>query len=555
LDRKVKEWKYGLLNCDASHVLKEISYYSEEASSDVRERLNAVLAVPSNGLMVDYMKKVAPDWTDKDLGEVIPDKNGNPYFQRIGNYPLLFAARAKKVREHETDLQRRLRTLAETYHEQRRHGCVKGEYKIPASTKKNIDRSLRAQAGQTQATSPKLASEQRENFDAAVKKVREKYAAGIGDVKFKTYLEEGELGFLKTFLGFEDKSSGVSARYRNMKKMAWSKSHPEEIVDLALSRIILLAVAGSQLKELDPVELIKFGCADVKDLFMKGEGHSPQKMEEGRFRLIWICSLIDITVQSLLHKADNTAHVDAYQAGNLNCAALGMGHSPEELRHLVRAFRREGIARNNVTSDATAFDLSIDGSFIHSDGERRGDNCADSDVGRLVKRYAHVLCSHVVNNQGDVWQVLKYGVTASGQLSTTSQNTYARSVMAAYGGCEGWTCAGDDLVGDENFDERRLYDLGIRSRDVERHTDEADFTSHLIDTLTSRAVFNNVEKLLWHLHGTCIDVSANRERFGATLYILRDTPGVLEDIAEITRDFSIDTAGFVAESSLVRDMA
>jgi hypothetical protein len=127
--------------------------------------------------------------------------------------------------------------------------------------------------------------------------------------------------------------------------------------------------------------------------------------------------------------------------------------------------------------------------------------------------------------------------------------------MAAYGGCEGWTCAGDDLVGDENFDQTRLLHFGVRSRDVERHEGEADFTSHLIDTETATAVFGNVEKLLWHLYDTCTDISANRERFGSALYILRDTPGVLEDVTSMTSEFGIDTDGYVAESCLIRDMA
>jgi hypothetical protein len=340
-----------------------------------------------------------------------------------------------------------------------------------------------------------------------------------------------------------------------VKKSAWVKAHPEEVVDLTLSRLIMIAVAGEQLKELDAIELVKYGCSDVKEIFMKAEGHSPQKTEEGRFRLIWISSLIDLTVQSMLHKADNAAHTEAYQTGHLTCAAVGMGHSPEGLRHLVSAFEREGVANSNVSSDASAFDLSIDASFIHCDGERRGDNCADADVGKLIKRYAHVLCSHVLNNQGDIWLVLKYGVTTSGQLSTTTQNTFARSTMAAYGGCKGWTCAGDDLVGDDNFDETRLLHFGVRSRDVERHEGEADFTSHLINTRTSKAVFCNVEKLLWHLYDTCIDLPTNRERFGGILYILRDTPGVLEDITSLTKEFEINTNGYVAETSLSRDLA
>jgi len=555
LDSKVRAWKYGILHNNASNMLAEISYYVEEASDEVRERLKAVLAVPSNALLRDYMQKATPEWAAGQDGDVIPDMNGNAYFRRVGSWEPQRTGKAKKAKDEESDLQKSLRALAQKYHDGKLHGCTKGEYKIPVCSKKNIDRSLRAQAKLATATAPNLSSEQREEFDAAVRLVRAKYSAGIGDTNIKSYLEEGEMGFLKTFLGYEDKSSGVSARYRNMKKSAWVKAYPEEVVDLTLSRLILIAVAGEQVKELDAVELVKYGCSDVKEIFMKAEGHSPQKTEEGRFRLIWISSLVDLTVQAMLHKADNSTHVDAYQAGHLTCAALGMGHSPEGLKHLVSAFEREGVADINVSSDASAFDLSIDASFILGDGERRGDNCADPEVGRLIRRYAHILCSHVLNNQGEIWLVLKYGVTTSGQLSTTTQNTFARSVMAAYGGCAGWTCAGDDLVGDENFDEKRLLHFGVRSRDVERHEGEADFTSHLINTRTSKAVFCNVEKLLWHLYDTCIDLSANRERFGGILHILRDTPGVLEDLASITSEFRIDTDGYVVETGLIRDFA
>lgn len=551
----MKAWKYGILNNGATGVLKEIAYYVEEASDDVRERLKAVLDVPSNALLRDYMQKVSPEWAEGQDGETILDRNGDPYFQRVGSCEPARTGKAKKSKEGESDLQVKLRALAQEYYAEKRHGCIKGEYKIPTCSKKNIDRSLRAQAKLAIATPPKLSSEQQEDFDAAVQLVREKYAAGIGATNIKSYLEEGELGFLKTFLCYEDKSSGVSARYRNMKKSAWVKAHPEEVVDLSLSRLILIAVAGEQLSELGAVDLIKYGCADVKEIFMKPEEHSPQKTEEGRFRLIWISSLIDLTVQAMLHKADNAAHVDAYQEGTLTCAALGMGHSPDGLKVLVNAFEKEGVADSNVSSDASAFDMSIDSMFIFGDGDRRGDNCANLDVSNLVKRYAHILCSHVLNNQGDIWLVLKYGVTTSGQLSTTAQNTFARSVMAAYGGCIGWTCAGDDLVGDDNFDETRLLHFGVRSRDVEKHEGEADFTSHLINTRTSKAVFCNVEKMLWNLYDTCTDVATNRERFGSVLYILRDTPGVLEDLTSLTKDCGIDTAGYVTESSLLRDLA
>jgi hypothetical protein len=61
--------------------------------------------------------------------------------------------------------------------------------------------------------------------------------------------------------------------------------------------------------------------------------------------------------------------------------------------------------------------------------------------------------------------------------------------------------------------------------------------------------------MLWHLHDTCTDVSTNRERFGSSLYILRDTPGVFEDITMLVKECGIDTDGYVAESGLMRDLA
>lgn len=563
LDSLVKSWKYGILKNDAPRVLREIDCYIQESSSGVQERLSAILAVPSNSLLSDYVKKTMPKWNDVDADDLVMiedkdilDMNGDPYFRLVGSCEQMRTGKQKKAKDtEETELQKRLKSLAQSYHADKKHGCVKGEYKIPVCCKANIDLSLRAQAKLATATPPNLNDEQKKEFAAAVELARKKYSDGIGNVPIRTYLEEGEFGLLKTFIAYEDKSSGASARYRNLKKAAWCKAHADEVSDLAISRLILLAVAGEQIDDLNAIELISFGCADVKEIFMKPEGHSPQKTTEGRFRLIWISSLVDLTVQALLHKADNIAHCEAYQAGTLTCAALGLGHSPDGLKHLVEAFKKEGIAHDNVTSDASAYDLSIDASFIICDGERRAANCADPYVARLVTRYSHLLCSHVLNNQGDVWLVMKHGVTTSGQLSTTTQNTFARSIMAAYGGCSGWTCAGDDLVGDANFDEKRLLHFGVRSRDVERHKNEADFTSHLIDSKTAKAVFLNVEKLLWRLYDECIRLPTNRERFGSAQYVLRDTPGVLQDLTSIIEDFKISTVGYVVESDLIRDLA
>jgi hypothetical protein len=585
LDTLVKSWKYGLLHGDVPSMLKEIDIFAQltppdttdpmrpawidqangyvkEASQDVRERLKAVLNVESNARLRDYMQKTAPTW-NRDHEDVILDRDGKPFFTKVGSYEPTRIGKTRKSKGEESKLQKDVRDLAEKYHKGHldeageivhEHGCKKGEYKIPLGTKSNIHKSLVAQAKMTTASAPNLSEKQKLDFENAVKLVRQKYSHSIDNAKIQTYLEEGEWGLLKTFQGFEDKSSGISAKYRNLKKSVYVNTHPTEVVDLALSRVILIAAAGSQLLELNAIELIDYGCCDVKDVFLKPEVHSPQKFEEERFRLIWISSLLDLTVQSLFHKADNAAHTEAYQAGVLTCAALGLGHSDDGIKQLTRAFEAEGVVENNVSCDASAFDLSLDSSFIFSDGERRSENCSDPFVSQLIFRYAHLLCSHVLNNQGDVWLVEKYGVTTSGHLSTTTQNTYSRSVQAAYGGSQGWVCAGDDLVADKNFDPKRLEDFGVRSRDIARNEHFADFTSHFIDIEAATATFGNVEKMLWNLYNSCRDVTTNRERFGGLLYILRNTPGVCDDLSALATSNKIDTVGYVNETDCIRDI-
>jgi len=245
---------------------------------------------------------------------------------------------------------------------------------------------------------------------------------------------------------------------------------------------------------------------------------------------------------SLLHKADNNFHTEAYQDGYLFCAATGMGHSDAGIAVLIKAFEREGLLEANVSSDASAFDLSMPGILIHADGDRRAENCADPLIGELLQWYSHVLCSHVLCNGNDVWLCEKHGCTSTGQLSTSSQNTFARGVTAAYGGAKGWTNTGDDLVAQVGFDPVKIEELGIYSRDAKTYYGEANFTSHLINFTTGKAVFTNVEKLLWTLYDNCQDIATNSERFGGNLYVLRNTPGVYDDLFEIVKAEKIDVS-------------
>jgi hypothetical protein len=171
----------------------------------------------------------------------------------------------------------------------------------------------------------------------------------------------------------------------------------------------------------------------------------------------------------------------------------------------------------------------------------------------MVQSYSHVLCSHVLHNGGDVWQVEKYGITTSGHISTTSQNTFARKVMAKYAGSDTSFNLSDDLVADTKFNAEKLKELGVTSREVEFHKGEANFTSHLVDFEALKAKFLNVEKCLWTLAHKANDVANNKQRFGGILYVLRNTPGAFDDLHELCKDHNINVEGHICDYDVANE--
>lgn len=317
---------------------------------------------------------------------------------------------------------------------------------------------------------------------------------------------------------------------------------------------MLLGIAGPEITELSSVELVQYGLKDVLNVEMKNEAHSPNKMAECRYRLIWVSSVIDCAVQALLHKADNQYYINAYQADKVTFAAFALGHNDQGIERAVRCMLDQGLYKN-VTSDAEMFDFTMAAEFIYGDGRRRANRIAGDYTASMVQSYSHVLCSHVLNNGGDVWQVEKYGITTSGHISTTSQNTYGRKVMAKYAGSDKSFNLSDDLVADVNFSAVKLAELGVTSRDVEHHEGEASFTSHLIDFNACTAKFLNVEKCLWTLSHKCNDVANNKQRFGGILYVARNTPGFYEDLQGLCKDHGIDTEGFVCDYDVANEFS
>jgi hypothetical protein len=379
-----------------------------------------------------------------------------------------------------------------------------------------------------------------------------------GRRSIRTWLEEGGVGFTKMIGSFEEKSSGVSSRYHNKKKSSFAFEHAEEVLDLSACRIILIAVAGIDITMLSGTQMIEFGISDIKELFIKGEVHSPEKMTDGRYRLICIMSLIDCAVQILLHKADNIEHIQAYQTGELTCAGPGLGHDDVGIDRIIDALSAENLVTNcRQSMDASGWDLSVPAVLVTADGWRRSDNIDSSYVADFVAIYTQTLTKIVVSAGDECWIVERCCVI-TGEPSTTASNCYERGVTAAYGGALNWFNVGDDLVTDVRFDATIIdRDLGIMTRDLVEHGDEfVDITSHTINLTTGTAKFLNVEKMLWHLYNESMrGETGMTERIGGCLFALRNTPGVYDDLRAIGDMMTPDISRHIFDTCAANDLS
>lgn len=275
-----------------------------------------------------------------------------------------------------------------------------------------------------------------------------------------------------------------------------------------------------------------FALRDPEVLFVKPEPHSARKIREGRYRCIYVGSLVDILIQYILHKTFNGFVIASYQASDVGTSyALGLGHHPAGLEKLRRtiahlaSFTAEGFSKHAgwenwedeyeygppgvSEADATGWDNCVLGYMQAFAAELR---CRSIDAGArvhgcsgsltpayralkyLIRATALLDGCHVAIAGSQLYVNSLVGVMASGHLSTSVDNTSMRlfTTLAAYYRWEGFVpgdliATGDDLImgdGDESrfrhICEVMLPRLGVYTKDGTARTNQTtvEYTSH-----------------------------------------------------------------------------
>lgn len=100
----------------------------------------------------------------------------------------------------------------------------------------------------------------------------------------------------------------------------------EQLWNIESARVILCAAYAQDIADMSPEDLFRRGLIDPKNVFIKDEPHAAKKVRTSRWRLIWIQSYVDSTIQRMLHGQQNKVDVLSYIAGLSSGLLVRMGH-------------------------------------------------------------------------------------------------------------------------------------------------------------------------------------------------------------------------------------
>lgn len=275
------------------------------------------------------------------------------------------------------------------------------------------------------------------------------------------YIADGFAGFNDVAKGFDSKSSGWSNRWKNkMKKECWEQ-HWSEITLIVACRLIIRQAYLERLGTWDAHQMWIHYCSDPRDLSTKDEGHAEAKAKAGKWRLIWCSSLIDSMCQSLVHRKLNEACKDAYLNGEPTYHCIGLGHDRMGVKHLMRDVKRTfGSDAPLYGSDKSGWDLSVSRDSLVLDSLRRVYYSPEWQDAIMAECFCN--SAHLVGAAGTLILVNRFGITASGVPSTTSQNSFINSLYEKAVGSEKVKSNGDDVLTSSPSNPEALLKYGPR---------------------------------------------------------------------------------------------
>jgi len=426
-------------------------------------------------------------------------------------------------------------------------------------------------AGDNPATCP-VAETLGEIYEEYPQTVPRLFAASTGELRpgFVDKHHQGFSEFMDDIYNSMDgeKSTGWSNCLLKGPKKTWlnNEINRKDLTELAVLRLILRYVAAPYLGQMRPLEMINLGLKSPSILFTKKEAHSSKKALSKTWRQIWACDLVDQVTQLLVHFGQNKNDISAYATGSLKSQAIGMGHHDDGIAHFGKVLDWLGEAGNIDDKDAHGWDLTVCRDAIVLDAERRIFCVAlepDQEhlrpvINRLLFAQAMIGSAHVACIGGSLYESLKFGITDSGNVSTSAQNSPIRQAQVRLAGAKRATSLGDDLLSVGLIIAAMLASFGVRTKDLATEVSKPpegphDFTSHRWTKVNGiwKAEFLNLPKMLAHadFRATTKDGvrSLNPDAIAGMLFALRHSADSTKVFIDFLSRMDWWVEGIVAE--------
>jgi hypothetical protein len=349
-------------------------------------------------------------------------------------------------------------------------------------------------------------------------------------------------------MALKDTSSGWSSFNHNLTKAAFFKHKSDDLRRLVFQRHLMRLALWDQLPTMTAAECFHAGVADPKQIFVKDEPHGARKIAKEKWRLIWICSLVDIMVSGMLNMRYHKRQIESYQAGDNNHVCAGLGHDDRGISRLGEVIEHISDGSGVVhTQDASGWDLGVSsGHWIYAAATQaqamdHKDVIADLVYRAMLHADYYATMKHLLLVGDELWECQVYGPMPSGSDKTTAVNNRARQAGLIQAGAKRAATAGDDAITKEVPSADLLRLQGTNPRDEETHniSDKVPFTSHQFTVKGSGAVgctFNNLSKSVARL--LLKGGQPKSEAIGGVCYACRNTSDALKVFLDVCQHYA-----------------
>lgn len=292
-----------------------------------------------------------------------------------------------------------------------------------------------------------------------------------------------------------DSSPGMPWFKLGLTKALVLAKHGDLIAEAVLDRLNVLS--SNDVSSWTAREMIdRFACDPVR-LFIKNEPHPKEKLDEGRYRLIGSCSIVDELVTRVLFSRQSNEEIDNWAT----CPSKpGMGLSSDEQIKTLWSNVLPWIS-NAKSTDVSGWDWNVKPWLLNLCLRTHWElTDATPCFKRVSQNWLHAYADSVYSTSDGRMMRLKYkGVVKTGSYVTASWNSRMRVLLAYLLKVDNVIAMGDDGVEDAPLSIVDGYrSLGLRIKEVAEFDGESfSFCSHTFRD--GRAFPENPYKTLYRL--------------------------------------------------------